>query len=90
MQFEWDSDKADANLRNHGVLFLEAMTVFQDPLAMTYDDPDHSFEEDRCITMGTSLAGRLLFISHTDREERIRIISTRQATRSERRSYEDG
>lgn len=90
MQFEWDSDKADANLRNHGVLFLEAMTVFQDPLAMTYDDPDHSFEEDRYTTMGTSLAGRLLFISHTDREERIRIISTRQATRSERRSYEDG
>ena len=90
MQFEWDSDKADANLRNHGVSFLEAMTVFQDPLAMTYDDPDHSFEEDRYITMGTSLAGRLLFISHTDREDRIRIISARKATRSERRSYEDG
>jgi len=90
MEFEWDDDKADSNLRKHGVSFLEAQTVFADPLALTGCDPDHSREEDRYITMGTSLEGRLLVVSHTDREDRLRIISAREASRRERRDYEDG
>ena len=70
--------------------FQEAETVFGDPLALTGCDPGHSHEEDRFITMGTSLEGRLLLVSHTDREDRVRIISAREASRRERRDYEDG
>ena len=64
--------------------------AFADPLALTGYDPDHSDGEDRFITMGTSLEGRLLVISHTDRDNRVRIISAREASRRERRDYEDG
>ena len=67
MDFEWDDPKAESNERKHGISFAEAQTVFGDPLALTGYDPDHSEEEDRYITMGTSLEGRLLVISHTDR-----------------------
>jgi len=88
MEFEWE-DKAESNLRKHGVSFPEAQTVFAEPLALTGYDPDHSREEDRYITMGTSLEGRLV-VSHTDREDRVRIISAREASRRERRDYEDG
>jgi uncharacterized DUF497 family protein len=90
MEFEWDDAKAEANEQKHGVSFTEAMTVFADPLALTAYDPDHSSAEDRYITMGLSAAGRLLVVSHTDRGERVRIISAREATRSERKDYEDG
>lgn len=90
MEFEWDEDKAASNERKHGVSFLEAQTVFADPLALTGFDPDHSDEEDRYLTMGTSLDGRLLVIAHTDRENSVRIISAREASRRERRDYEDG
>ena len=89
MEFEWDADKADRNWHKHGVAFHEAATVFDDPLAMTYFDPDHSDEEERFITFGHSANGRLLVVSHTDREDRTRIISARQATRNERKSYEN-
>jgi uncharacterized DUF497 family protein len=90
VEFEWDEDKAASNERKHGVSFTEAQTVFADPLALTGYDPDHSDDEDRYITMGTSLDRRLLVISHTDRDDRVRIISAREASRSERRDYEDG
>jgi hypothetical protein len=90
MEFEWDPDKAARNLAKHGVSFDEAATVFGDPLAMTYFDPDHSDEEDRFVTFGHSDQGRLLIVSHTDREVRVRIISARAATRKERRQYEQG
>ena len=90
MDFEWDDAKAEANERKHGVSFNEAMTAFGDPLALTGFDPDHSDEEDRYITMGTSAEGRLLVISHTDREEKVRIISASEASRRERKDYEDG
>lgn len=90
MDFEWDDDKAEANERKHGVSFTEAETVFADQLALTGYDPDHSDEEDRYITMGTSIDGRLLVVAHTDRNDRIRIISARKASRKERRDYEDG
>jgi uncharacterized DUF497 family protein len=90
MEFEWDEDKAEANERKHGVSFTEAQTVFGDPLSLTGYDPHHSDEEDRYITMGTSVEQRLLVVSHTDRGDRVRIISAREATRKERRDYEDG
>ncbi len=89
MEFEWDPDKALRNLNKHGVSFQEAATVFGDPLAVTYFDPDHSKEEDRFLTFGQSSAGRLLVVSHTDREDRTRIISARGATRKERKSHEE-
>ena len=90
MDFEWDDDKAESNERKHGVSFTEAMTVFGDPLSLTGFDPGHSDEEDRYITMGTSAAGRLLIVSHTNRGDKVRLISARVATRRERRDYEDG
>jgi uncharacterized protein len=90
MQFEWDDEKATLNERKHGVSFSEAMTIFGDPLALTGYAPDHSTDEDRYITMGHAITGRLLIVSHTDREQRIRIISARDATRRERKDYEDG
>jgi uncharacterized protein len=90
VDFEWDSKKADSNYSKHGVSFSEAMTVFGDPLAATGFDPAHSQEEDRFLTLGLSADGRLLVVSHTNREEIVRIISARQATRRESKDYEDG
>ena len=90
MEFEWDPDKAASNLKKHQVSFSEAATVFKDVLSRTFADPDHSVEEDRYITIGTSERNRLLVVSHTDREDRIRIISARKAARNEREAYEEG
>ena len=89
MDFEWDPRKAEINLRKHGVSFLEAGTVFGDDLAITVPDPDHSDDEDRFITIGLSNRPRLLIVSHTDRGDRIRIISARELTRAERKAYEE-
>ena len=89
MEFVWNPDKAMHNLRKHGVSFLEAGTIFDDPLAVTYDDPDHSEQEERFITYGLSTQSRLLIVSHTPRGGQTRIISARQATRRERNLYED-
>ena len=90
MEFEWDAAKAQLNLNKDGVSFDIAATVFGDPLAVTFFDPDHSDEEDRFLTFGYSIDGVLLIVSHTDREEATRIISARRATRRERRIYEAG
>jgi len=90
MQFEWDPNKAAINLRDHRVSFEEACTALEDDLSLTGDDPDHSVDEERQITFGVSIAGRLLVVSHTERGERIRIISARLATKPERRLYEEG
>jgi uncharacterized protein len=90
LEFEWDPDKAASNAAKHGVSFEEAATVFGDPLSLTVYDPDHSQDEDRYITMGSSVDHRLLLVSHTDREDRIRIISARLTTRRERKAYENG
>lgn len=90
MDFEWDDEKAELNQRKHGVSFAEAMTVFGDPLSLTGYDPDHSDDEDRYLTMGSSAEGRLLLVSHTDRGAKVRIISARPASRRERKDYEDG
>ena len=90
MEFEWDPEKAEINATKHGVAFAHASTVFGDPLSMTFHDPDHSDDEDRYITIGSSAEDVLLIVSHTDRDDRIRIISARKATRRERRIYENG
>jgi hypothetical protein len=90
MRFEWDPRKAAANLRKHGVSFEEAATAVRDALAVTGEDPDHSLDEDRCVTFGMSNRGRLLVVAHTEREGTIRIITARRATRSERKIYEEG
>jgi uncharacterized DUF497 family protein len=90
MEFEWDSKKATENIQKHGVAFREAATVFGDPLAITFDDPDHSTSEDRYITFGLSLQKRLIVVSHAERGNRTRIISARLMNRKERKIYEEG
>jgi len=90
MRFEWDRGKEEHNRRKHGVSFEEASTVFFDSLSVTGRDPDHSFAERRYVLFGLSSAGRLLAVAHTERDDRIRIISAREATREERKLYEEG
>ncbi|MBC6435843.1 BrnT family toxin [Nostoc sp. HG1] len=89
MEFEWNPDKAALNLEKHGISFLEAATVFNDPLSVTFPDPDHSIGESRYIIIGVSRFGQLLVVAHTDRGEKVRIISARKATRQEKRFYEE-
>lgn len=89
MEFEWDLNKETYNLEKHNVSFQEASTVFGDPLSLTFPDPDHSQDETRYITIGESTYRRLLIVSHTDRWQRVRIISARKTTRQERRIYEN-
>ena len=90
MEFEWDQKKAVRNQVKHGVSFAEAATVFGDPMAVTYPDPDHSDEEGRFLTFGHGSGGPMLVVSHTDRYERTRIISARRATRKERKFHGEG
>ncbi|MDN3514065.1 MAG: BrnT family toxin [Candidatus Brocadia sp.] len=89
MEFEWDTKKAKKNHKKHGVHFEEASTVFYDPLSATFDDLDHSIDEHRLITIGFSSLGHLLVVSHTERRNRIRIISARLATARERKRHEN-
>lgn len=88
LTFEWDEEKADKNFRKHGVSFEEAKTVFRDAFLMAYPDPEHSYSEERYVSIGCSANGRLLVLIHTERDENIRIISCRKATPRERRTYE--
>jgi uncharacterized DUF497 family protein len=88
--FEWDEDKARANLLKHQVSFEEAKTVFGDPMSITRSDPDHSRDEDRYIDIGRSSEDRILVVVYTDRGPAIRLISCRKATQVERRTYEEG
>jgi len=87
--FEWDPAKAKTNVRKHGVSFDEACTAFDDPLSRTMDDPDHSEDESRFITLGLSKRANLLVVCHCDRAGNIRIIGARPATRRERKQYEE-
>lgn len=89
MRFEWDPEKAIWNLKKHRVSFDEAVTTFYDPLSATLDDPDHSDDEQRYITVGFSSQGRLLVVGHTERGEIVRIISARPATAHERKRHEE-
>lgn len=89
VEFEWDDVKAESNLKKHGVNFEEGATIFNDPEIATIFDPDHSKDEERYISIGMSIQGNLLVIIHTEREERIRLISCRKATSAERKTYEN-
>ena len=89
-QFEWDANKAAANLRKHGVSFDEAVTAFGDPLSVLLPDPDHSTGEERYLVMGTSTQGRLLVVAFVERPPQTRIISARLATNREHHNYEEG
>jgi len=89
-EFEWDTTKAGSNLEKHGVSFAEAETVFFDVFSITVPDPLHSVEENRFVITGLSHQERHLVVVHSDRDDRIRIISARLATQSERRKYESG
>lgn len=89
MEFDWDDNKAEINIVRHSVSFLEAASVFDDDLSITFPDPDHSVNEECLIIIGHSNQGRLLFVSHTDRNNLSRIISAREVTRHERKVYEN-
>ena len=86
--FEWDERKEKANRRKHGIGFNEAETVFYDLHSITIPDPDHSLDESRFIDIGASDKNRLLIVIYTERDDRIRIISARKATVTERKKYE--
>ena len=86
--FEWDEEKEKSNFRKHKVTFAEGETVFYDAFSLTIPDPDHSIEENRFIDIGTSNKNRLLVVVYTEREDKIRIISVRKATNTERKMYE--
>jgi uncharacterized DUF497 family protein len=89
MKFEWDPDKAESNLRKHGVSFEEAMTIFKDALALIFDDEEHSEEEHREIIIGTSTLSRIVLVCFVERiEDTIRIFSARRATKNEIKDYE--
>jgi uncharacterized DUF497 family protein len=90
LEFEWDPQKAEANRKKHGVSFEEASSAFYDPLHIVIGDPRHSQAEERFVLFGRSSAGRLLAVMHTDRGERVRLISARLALPKERRQYEQG
>jgi uncharacterized DUF497 family protein len=89
IRFTWNAAKAAANRRKHGMAFEEALTVFGDPLARIHDDPEHSEGERREIIIGRSTKGRLILVSFIERHGSIRVISARQASRLERKDYEE-
>jgi uncharacterized protein len=89
LRFIWNEDKAQVNVQKHGITFEEALTVFGDSNSLTIFDEKHSVEEDRFIDLGLSASGNLLVVVYTEREDTIRIISSRNATISERRQYEE-
>ncbi len=88
MRFEWDGSKAASNLKKHRVSFDEAVTVFYDPQAATFRDPDQSHDESRLVTIGYSAHDRLLVVCHVERGGGLRLISARRATPRERRRHE--
>ncbi|MFH1859884.1 MAG: BrnT family toxin [bacterium] len=87
--FDWNPDKAESNLRKHGVTFEEASTVFGNPLSLLMKDPYHSVEEERYVLLGMSVHQRLLVVAFAERPPLTRLISARQSTRAERRKYEE-
>jgi uncharacterized DUF497 family protein len=87
--FEWDADKAASNLKDHGISFDEATTVFGDILALNMPDPDHSEGEQRFLVLGMSSQSRLIVVAYAERPPHTRIISARLVTPKERRQYEN-
>jgi len=90
VKLDWDTKKATPNLRKHGVSFQEAGTVFGDPMALTFDDPDHSVGERRLLTFGVTRTSKFLIVCHTEEAGVTRIISAREMNKRERRIYEEG
>jgi uncharacterized DUF497 family protein len=88
--FEWNDEKAKRNAAKHGVDFEEALTIFNDPRSLTFDDVDHSDDEPRYLCLGVSGQGRLLIAAFTETDEVYRLISCRKATARERKAYEKG
>jgi uncharacterized DUF497 family protein len=89
VSFEWDAQKAKNNLQKHQVDFEEASTIFDDPQFITFLDNEHSQSEERYITIGLSARNRILMVAHTERNEKIRIISARKATKNEEKFYQE-
>jgi uncharacterized protein len=89
LRFEWDPNKAEANLAKHEISFEEAMTVFADPLARIFPDEEHSVDELREIIIGHSVGQQLVLVNFTSIDNRVRIFSARKATRRERKDYEE-
>jgi len=89
-EFEWDDEKSRSNIRKHRVSFEEASTAFADTMALTMFDEEHSVDEDRYVLLGESDRHRLLVVSYTEREDRIRIVSARVANRREKSQYGEG
>ena len=89
-EFEWDPVKAESNQKKHSVSFIEAATVFFDPLSITVADPEHSSDENRFVITGLSYQRQALVVVHVDRGDRIRIVSARRATPAEKEKYESG
>jgi len=87
--FAWDPRKSEANAQKHGVTFIEASSVFDDPMFITLFDEEHSEDEERYITIGLSDKNRLIMLAHTERENHIRIISARRATTNEEKFYQE-
>lgn len=92
LKFEWDPNKNEINKKKHGLSFETAKEVFYDEFAILFDDPDHSIEEERFLIIGSIKSEKICIVSHCyrDHENRIRIISARQATKTEQRAYLDG
>ena len=87
--FEWDSNKAEINIKKHQVSFEEAITVFYDDDALFMSDPEHSSYEQRFLLLGRSNVENLLVVVHCERDENIRIISARKATKNEIKQYQE-
>src|SRR5512139_3828709 len=87
--FEWDPAKAEKNISKHDIDFDEASSIFDDPLFITFLDEEHSIDEERYITIGLSNKGRILLVAHAERDNRIRIISARKATKNEEKFYQE-
>jgi uncharacterized DUF497 family protein len=90
IRIEWSARKNRSNVAKHNVDFTEAATLFDDPAHVSINDPDHSFSENRYISIGPSANRRLIIMAHTFENDKIRIITPRKPTRSERKKYEDG
>jgi len=88
--FEWDEIKEKTNLKKHKVSFEEGKTIFNDPFLFTFSDNEHSENEQRYLSLGLSVNGHVLVLTHTERRGKIRIISCRKATTRERKFYEEG
>ena len=89
LTFEWDPRKERSNVAKHGVGFEQTSTIFGDRSSLTIPDPEHSLSEERYITMGRAVTGKLLVVVHTERGDNIRIINARRASRGERKVYEE-